>query len=52
MWEKVARLATTVDSLNLDRRQALLHILTLLALASEGDEPDAGAAFGGLDDFG
>ena len=35
MWEKVARLATTVDSLYLDRRQALLHILTLLALASE-----------------
>jgi DNA polymerase III subunit delta' len=52
LWEKVARLATTVDSLYLDRRQALLHILTLLALGSEGDEPDAGTAFGGLDGFG
>jgi DNA polymerase-3 subunit delta' len=51
LWEKVARLATAVDSLNLDRRQALLHILTLLALASEEDQ-GAGSALGGPDGFG
>jgi DNA polymerase III subunit delta' len=51
LWEKVARLATAVDSLNLDRRQALLHILTLLALASEEDRGE-GSALGGSDGFG
>jgi DNA polymerase-3 subunit delta' len=50
LWEKVARLATAVDSLNLDRRQALLHILTLLALTSKG--PGAGSALGGPDGSG
>jgi DNA polymerase-3 subunit delta' len=49
LWEKVARLATAVDSLNLDRRQALLHMLTLLALGSE--EVGAAAALGGPDGF-
>jgi hypothetical protein len=52
LWEKVARLATAVDSLNLDRRQALLHILTLLALASDRDEAQTGSALGGSDDSG
>jgi hypothetical protein len=52
LWEKVARLATAVDSLNLDRRQALLHMLTLLALASEEDDTEAGSALGGPDGFG
>jgi hypothetical protein len=52
LWEKVARLATAVDSLNLDRRQALLHMLTLLALASDEDDPEAGSALGGPDGFG
>jgi DNA polymerase-3 subunit delta' len=51
LWEKVARLAAAVDGLNLDRRQALLHILTLLALASEEDR-GAGAGLGGLNGFG
>jgi DNA polymerase-3 subunit delta' len=50
LWEKVARLAMAVDSLNLDRRQALLHILTLLALESE--DQGAGSALGGPDGFG
>ncbi len=50
LWEKVARLATAVDSLNLDRRQALLHILTLLALGSKGH--CAGSAPGGPDGSG
>ncbi|HEX5079965.1 MAG TPA: DNA polymerase III subunit delta' [Geminicoccaceae bacterium] len=48
LWEKVARLASAVDGLNLDRRQALLHILTLLALLSEKDQ-GAGSALGDLD---
>jgi hypothetical protein len=52
LWEKVARLATAVDSLNLDRRQALLHMLTLLALASDEDDTEAGSALGGPDGFG
>jgi len=52
LWEKVARLAGAVDSLNLDRRQALLHILTLLALASDRDEALAGSARGGSDGSG
>ena len=51
MWEKVARLATAVDGLNLDRRQALLHMLTLLALASEAD-PGEGSGLGDPDGFG
>ena len=51
LWEKVARLATAVDGLNLDRRQALLHMLTLLALASEED-PGAGSGLGDPDGFG
>jgi DNA polymerase-3 subunit delta' len=48
LWEKVARLAAAVDGLNLDRRQALLHILTLLALLSEEDR-GAGSTLGELD---
>ena len=51
LWEKVARLATAVDGLNLDRRQALLHMLTLLALASEEDR-GAGSGLGDPDGFG
>jgi DNA polymerase-3 subunit delta' len=51
LWEKVARLATAVDGLNLDRRQALLHMLTLLALASEEDG-DAGSGLGDPHGFG
>jgi hypothetical protein len=51
LWEKVARLATAVDGLNLDRRQALLHMLTLLALASEEDR-HAGSGLGDPDGFG
>ncbi|HSJ96070.1 MAG TPA: GAF domain-containing protein [Myxococcota bacterium] len=51
LWEKVARLAAAVDGLNLDRRQALLHMLTLLALASEEDRR-AGAGLGDPDGFG
>jgi DNA polymerase-3 subunit delta' len=47
LWEKVARLGAAVDSLNLDRRQALLHILTLLALGS--DEAETAAGLGGPD---
>jgi DNA polymerase III subunit delta' len=50
LWEKVARLATAVDSLYLDRRQALLHMLTLLALGSE-EVVGAAAALGGPDGF-
>jgi hypothetical protein len=38
LWEKVGRLAAAVDGLNLDRAQALLHILTLLAPDSGQDE--------------
>jgi hypothetical protein len=41
-----------LDSLNLDRRQALLHMLTLLALASDEDDTEAGSALGGPDGFG
>ncbi|MEM7024068.1 MAG: DNA polymerase III subunit delta' [Pseudomonadota bacterium] len=52
LWEKVARLATAVDTLNLDRRQALLHILTLLALASDSETALAGSALGGSDGSG
>jgi DNA polymerase-3 subunit delta' len=52
LWEKVARLATAVDGLNLDRRQALLHILTLLALASDPVEAQAGSALGDPDGSG
>jgi DNA polymerase III subunit delta' len=51
LWEKVARLAAAIDGLNLDRRQALLHMLTLLALGSE-EVKGAAAALGGLDGFG
>jgi DNA polymerase-3 subunit delta' len=51
LWEKVARLAAAVDPLNLDRRQALLHMLTLLALASAEDQ-GAGSALGDPDGFG
>jgi DNA polymerase III subunit delta' len=51
LWEKVARVATAVDGLNLDRRQALLHMLTVLALASEEDR-GAGSGLGDPDGFG
>ena len=37
VWEKVGRLAAAVDGLNLDRAQALFHILKLVAPASGQD---------------
>jgi DNA polymerase-3 subunit delta' len=50
LWEKVGQLAAAVDGLNLDRAQALLHILTSLASGSDPDELRApGASFGALD---
>ncbi len=49
LWEKVGRLAAAVDGLNLDRAQALLHILTLLAPDSDPDEFRTGASLGALD---
>jgi DNA polymerase III subunit delta' len=50
LWEKVGQLAAAVDGLNLDRAQALLHILTLLAPGSELDEAGTGGAIlGALD---
>ena len=49
LWEKVGELAVAVDGLNLDRAQALLHILTLLAPDSDPDELRTGAPFGALD---
>jgi DNA polymerase-3 subunit delta' len=53
LWEKIARLAAAVDGLNLDRAQALLHILTLLAPNSEPDELGShGASLGALDVLG
>jgi DNA polymerase III subunit delta' len=40
LWDKTGRLAAAVDGLNLDRGQAFLHILTLLALPPDrGDGP-------------
>ena len=52
LWEKVGQLATAVDGLNLDRAQALLHILTLLAPDSDPDELRTGASLGALDVLG
>ncbi len=50
LWETIGRLAPAVDGLNLDRGQALLHILTLLAPGSDPDELPAGdAPLGALD---
>ncbi len=50
LWETIGRLATAVDGLNLDRMQALLHILTLLAPGSDPDElPAGGVPLGALD---
>jgi DNA polymerase-3 subunit delta' len=44
LWEKIGRLAAAVDRLNLDRTQALLHILTVLAAESGQDEVAAADA--------
>ncbi len=53
LWEKIGQLAAAVDGLNLDRAQALLHILTLLAPGSDPDELLAdGASLGALDVLG
>jgi DNA polymerase-3 subunit delta' len=53
LWGKIARLAAAVDGLNLDRAQALLHILTLLAPSSEPDDlAPYGASVGALDVLG
>jgi len=53
LWEKIGRLAAAVDGLNLDRAQALLHIVNLLAPNSEPDELGAhGASLGALDVLG
>jgi DNA polymerase III subunit delta' len=50
LWETIGRLAPAVDGLNLDRVQALLHILTLLAPGSDSDElPAGGVLLGALD---
>jgi DNA polymerase-3 subunit delta' len=49
LWEKIGELAAAVDGLNLDRAQALLHILTLLAADADPDEVRAGASLGALD---
>ena len=50
LWETIGRLATAVDGLNLDRVQALLHILTLLAPGPDPDGfPAGGRPFGALD---
>jgi DNA polymerase-3 subunit delta' len=50
LWEKVGRLAAAVDRLNLDRSQALLHILTVAALGSGQDEfPLGGSPLGTSD---
>jgi DNA polymerase III subunit delta' len=50
LWEKIGQLAAAVDGLNLDRAQALLHILTLLAPGSDPDElRTGGASLGALD---
>ncbi len=50
LWEKIGQLAPAVDGLNLDRAQALLHILTLLAPGSDPDELlTGGASLGALD---
>jgi DNA polymerase-3 subunit delta' len=52
LWEKVGQLAAAVDGLNLDRAQALLHILNLLAPNSNPDEVRNGASLGALDVLG
>jgi DNA polymerase-3 subunit delta' len=52
LWEKVGQLAAAVDGLNLDRAQALLHILTLLAPDPNPDEVHTGASLGALDVLG
>jgi DNA polymerase-3 subunit delta' len=50
LWEKIGRLAAAVDRLNLDRGQALLHILTMVALGSGQDEfPLSGSLLGTSD---
>ncbi|MEM7023084.1 MAG: DNA polymerase III subunit delta' [Pseudomonadota bacterium] len=52
LWEKVAHLALAVDSLNLDRRQSLLHMVTLLALDSEKLGRGRGSSLGVPDGLG
>ncbi len=53
LWEKTGQLAAAVDGLNLDRAQALLHILTLLAPGPDPDEfGTGGASLGALDVLG
>ena len=47
LWEKVARLAAALDALSLDRGQAFMHMLTLLAPeAGRAQGPPGGGAFG------
>lgn len=45
LWEKIARVSARAESVNLDRFQVLLHILSLLApAAGEADERALGGA--------
>ena len=47
LWEKVARLAAAVEALNLERSQALMQMLTLLAPdADHADRAPGGGALG------
>jgi DNA polymerase-3 subunit delta' len=47
LWEKVARLAAALDGLSLDRSQAFMHMLTLLAPESgRAQGSPGGGAFG------
>ncbi len=47
LWEKVARLAAAVEALNLERNQALMQMLTLLAPdADHADRAPGGGALG------
>ncbi len=43
LWDKIGRLAATVDGLNLDHAQALLQILTLIATPAEAASDPAAA---------
>jgi DNA polymerase-3 subunit delta' len=50
LWEKVARLAAAVDGLNLERSQAFMHMLTLLAPGPDrAERPPGGGALGAND---